>query len=103
MFYYMAEVRPGFAHPKFGECDGAVVSCWMQRETHAEAFKTACDWIRNEHWETVVTMCSGPINREIQLAYLWHLPDGMRYLEQAEIEGEAFAVFSLSEGWPPER
>ena len=102
MFFYMCEVRPSYANPKYGECDGAIVSCWARRQTVEEAAAVASVWFENQHWECVRHICYGPVNREIQLEHLSHLADGLRYLEQAESSGEAFAFYPLWVALPPE-
>jgi hypothetical protein len=88
MFHFRFEVRPKPTHPKFGHYAGAMVSCWIQRETQDQAVGVARGWIADEDWTIIRTEHADLITRETQL------PDGMQYFEQAEIDREVFVFFT---------
>lgn len=93
MFHFRFETRPKRTHPKFG-VDAAMVSCWIKRETLADAAAVARGWIGDEDWRIIATEHAALITRETQL------PGGMQYFEQAEIDGEVFVFFTAPVGAP---
>lgn len=94
MFHFQFEVRPNATHPKCLEYAGGMACCWVQRDTLPEAESVARRELADQHWTIVTTEDAGVITRETQL------PDGMRYFEQAEIDGEVFVIFTSPVGEP---
>ena len=92
MFHFRFEVKPKPTHPKFGHYAGAMVSCWIQRDTQDQAAAVARRWIGDEDWTIIRTEHADLITRETQL------PDGLPYFEQAEIDGEVFVFFTYPFG-----
>ena len=62
--------------------------CWIQRDTLPDAESAAREWLSKEDWAIIATEDAGVVTRETQL------PDGLRYFEQAEIDGEAFVIIT---------
>ena len=50
MFFFQFEVRPKQTHPKREEYAGAIVNCWVMRDTQSQAEVVARGWIGNENW-----------------------------------------------------
>ena len=94
MFHFQFEVQPKPTHPKCLEYADAMACCWIQRDTLPDAESVAREWLAKEDWTIVTTEDAGVITRETQL------PDGMRYFEQAEIDGEAFVIITSPAGEP---
>ena len=94
MFHFQFEVAPKPTHPKCLEFAEAMACCWIQRGTLADAESVARRWLAEENWTVVGTEDAGVITRETQL------PDGLRYFEQAEIDGEAFVIITSPTGEP---
>jgi len=94
MFHFRYEVRPKQTHPQFGEYSGAMASCWILRDTLADAESVARGWIADEDWRITETEFVGEITRETQQ------PDGLRYFEQAEIDREVFVFYTWPVGAP---
>ena len=92
MFFFQFEVRPKQTHPKRTEYGGAMVNCWIQRDTQSQAEAVARGWIGGEDWRIVSVEQASLITRETQLAA------GMQYFEQAEIDGEVFVFFTSPAG-----
>lgn len=88
MFHFQFEVTPRPTHPKCLEYTGGMACCWIERETLPEAESVARRGLADQHWTIVGTEDAGLITRETQL------PEGMRYFEQAEIDGEAFVIIT---------
>lgn len=88
MFHFQFEVTPKPTHPKILECAAGMACCWIHSNTLPQAESVAREWLTKEHWTIVGTEDAGVITRETQL------PDGMRYFEQAEIDGEAFVIIT---------
>lgn len=94
MFHFQFEITPNPTHPKCLEYAGAMACCWIQSETLPDAESAAREWLAKENWTIVSTEDAGVITRETQL------PDGLRYFEQAEIDGEAFVIITSPIGEP---
>jgi len=92
MFYFIFEAQPKPTNPEFGKYAGATVSYWIQRETQAEAAAVAHGWIGDEDWRITAMEYAALITKETQL------PDGMRYFEQAKIDGEVFVFYTFPVG-----
>lgn len=92
MFHFQFEVAPKPTHPKCLEYAGAMACCWIQRDTLPAAESVARRWLADEDWTIVTTEDAGVITRETQL------PDGMRYFQQAEIDGQAFVIITSPAG-----
>src|SRR5213075_692130 len=50
MLHFRFEARPKRTHPNSGEYVGAMVSCWIRRDTQDEAAAVARGWIGDEDW-----------------------------------------------------
>ncbi|OAI55959.1 hypothetical protein AYO49_05020 [Verrucomicrobiaceae bacterium SCGC AG-212-N21] len=92
MYFFQTKVRPKDTHPKIGEYWGAMVNCWIQRESQPEAEAVARDWIDAEHWHLTEFEEAMVITRETQQ------PGGMQYFEQAEIDGQVLVFYACSVG-----
>jgi len=90
MFHLRFEAKPKKTHPKFGEYPGATVSCWIKRDTLADAKAVARGWIADEDWRISAMKHAGIITKETQS------PEGISYFEQAEIDREFFVFHT----WP---
>jgi hypothetical protein len=90
MFHFRFKAHPKHTNPGFGKYAGATVCCWVHRETQDEAAAVARGWIGDEDWRITAMEYASQITKETQL------PDGMRYYEQAEIDGEVFVFYT----WP---
>lgn len=92
MFHFQFEVQPKPTHPKCLEYDVAMACCWIERDTLPDAESVAREWLTKEEWTIVAMEDAGVITRETQL------PDGLRYFEQAEIDGEALVIITSPVG-----
>jgi hypothetical protein len=92
IFFFKFEAVPKQTHPKCHEFGGAVVNCWILRDTQTQAEALARSRIDAEEWQITALDEAGPMTRQSQAEY----PDGMRYFEQAEIDGEVFVFHT----WP---
>jgi hypothetical protein len=80
-FFFHFEVRPQQTHPKRDQYAGAMVSCWILRDTQSQAEAVARGWIGDEDWRITRVESATLMTKEQQLEH----PDGMQYFEQAEI------------------
>jgi hypothetical protein len=94
MFYFIFDARPTPKNPKHGTYGGASVSCWVQRDTQAEAEAVARRWITERHWAITAMEEATFITKETQL------PAGMQFFEQAEIDDEVFVFHTSPVGAP---
>jgi len=94
MFFFQFEVRPKKSHPKRDEYGGAVVTCWIRRDTKRQAEAVARRWLAHEDWRITAVDEAAEIKREEQR------PEGLRYFEQAEIDGEVFVFHTWPVGAP---
>jgi hypothetical protein len=92
MFFFRFEVRPKQTHPKRGHYAGAMVNCWVLRDTQAQAEAVARGWIGDEDWRITGVEEATLMTRERQAEF----PDGIQYFEQAEIDSEVFVFHT----WP---
>ena len=96
MFFFQFEVRPKQTHPRRDEYSGAMVNCWVLRETQSQAEAVARDWIGDEDWRITRVEAARLMTREDQAEY----PDGIQYFEQAEIDSEVFVFHTWPLGAP---
>ena len=94
MFFFQFEVRPNKTHPQCSRYGGAMVNCWIQQDTQTQAEAVARSWIADEGWRITAIEKATLITRDTQN------PDGMQYLEQAEIDGEVFLFHTWPVGAP---
>lgn len=87
MFFLQFEVTPTAEHPQHHELGGAVVNCWVLRDTMSEAESAARAWFQATHWAVVSLDEAGPMTREQQMS---SFPSGLPYFEQAETDEEVF-------------
>jgi hypothetical protein len=99
MFFFQFEVRPKETHPKRDEYEGAMVSCWVLRDTQSQAEAVARGWIGDEDWRITRVETATPMTRGQQAEH----PDGLRYFEQAEIDGEVFVFHTWPVGAPDDK
>ena len=99
MFYFRYEVRPKQTHPKREQYGGAMVNCWVLRDTQSQAEAVARGWIGDEDWRITGVEEATPMTREQQAKH----PDGMRYFEQAEIDREVFVFHTWQVGTPDDK
>jgi hypothetical protein len=90
MFHFRYEAMPKQTHPKHAEYAGAMICCWIQRETQADAESVARGLIGDKDWRITKMEHAGLITRETQSS------EGMQYFEQAEIDREVFVIHT----WP---
>jgi hypothetical protein len=90
IFYFRFEARPKNTGPESANVGGALINCWIQRNTLKEAESYARGSIPNDVWVITQLEDAFAITRETQA------PEGMHYFEQAEIDQEVF-VFHR---WP---
>src|SRR4051812_36801816 len=96
MFFLQFSVRPKQTHAKRGRYGGAMVSCWVLRDTQAQAEAVARGWIGDEDWRITAVEQATLMTKEQQAQN----PDGMRYFEQAEIDNEVFVFHTWPLGAP---
>ena len=96
MFFFQFEVRPKKTHPKRHEYGGATVVCWIQRDTQRQAQAVARGWLAHEDWRITT------VEEEEQITKKDQRPEGLRYFEQAEIDGEVFVFHAWPVGAPDE-
>ena len=99
MFFFQFEVRPKQTHPKRGEYAGAMVNCWILRDTQSQAEAVARGWIGDEDWRITSVEEAMLMTRESQAKH----PDGMQYFEQAEIDREVFVFHTWPIGAPDDK
>jgi hypothetical protein len=99
MFFFQFEVRPKQTHPKRDEYAGAMVNCWILRDTQSQAEAVAHGWIGDEDWRITGVEEAMLMTREMQAEH----PDGMRYFEQAEIDSEVFVFHTWPVGAPDDK
>jgi hypothetical protein len=92
MFHFRFEAEPKRTNPDFGRYAGAMICCWVQRKSQDEAAAVARGWIGDEDWRITTMEYASLITKETQL------PEGMRYFEQAEIDGEVFVFITHPTG-----
>jgi hypothetical protein len=90
MFCFQFEARPKATHSHANQVGGAMVNCWIQRDTLEEAESYARGSIADEDWTILRKEEGFLVTRETQD------PEGMRYFEQAEIDKEVFVFHT----WP---
>src|SRR6185436_3738377 len=96
MFFLQFEVRPKPTHPKRDRYAGAMVNCWVARETESEADAVARGWIGDQHWWVTRSEGGSVMTRAKQAEH----PEGMPYFEQAEIDREVFVFHTWPVGAP---
>jgi hypothetical protein len=94
MFHFRYEVRPKRTHSGFADYGGAMASCWIERDTFADAESVARGWIADEDWLIIATEFADLITKETQL------PNGTKYFDQAEIDKEVFVFYTWPIGEP---
>jgi hypothetical protein len=94
IFFFQFEVRPKRTHPKRDQYGGAMVNCWILRDTQSQAEAVARCWIGDDDWRVTRIEQATEMTREQQAEY----PEGMEYFEQAENDGEVFVFHT----WPLE-
>jgi len=94
IFFLKFEVRPKQTHPKRDQYAGAMVNCWVLRDTQSQAEAVARGWIGDEDWRIIGVLEAMLMTRENQSKH----PEGVRYFEQAEIDREVFVFHT----WPIE-
>jgi hypothetical protein len=92
MFFFQFEVRPKGTHPKRKQIGGAIVNCWILRDTQSQAEAVARGWIGDEDWRITSVEEACLMTRERQAEH----PTGMQYFEQAETDREVFVFHN----WP---
>jgi hypothetical protein len=92
MFFFQFKVRPKETNPKRAHYAGAMVNCWIQRDTQAQAEAVARGWIGDEDWLIIGVEGAKLMTREMQAEN----PEGMQFFEQAEIDSEVFVFHT----WP---
>jgi hypothetical protein len=92
MFYLRFVAHLKDAHPKFHETGGAMVNCWILRDTleGAESYARGC--IADEEWCITGLEAAFAVTRETQA------DEGMQYFEQAEIDREVFVFYTFPLG-----
>jgi len=90
MFCFQFEARPKATHPDANEVGGAMVNCWIQRDTLEQAESYARGSIADEDWNILRKEEGFVVTRETQD------PKGMQYFKQAEIDKEVFVFHT----WP---
>jgi len=96
MFFFQFEVRPKQTNPERDRYAGAMVNCWVLRDTLSQAEAVARGWIGDEDWRITRVELASLMTREQQSEH----PDGMRYFEQAEIDSEVFVFHTWPVGAP---
>jgi hypothetical protein len=99
MFFIQFEVRPKQTHPKHDQYAGAMVSCWVLRDTQSQAEAVARGWIGDQDWRITRAEGSRLMTKESQAEH----PDGMQYFEQAEIDREVFVFHTWPVGAPDDK
>ena len=94
MFFFQFEARPKKTYPNRHEYGGAVVTCWVQRQTHRQAEAFARGLLADEGWRISAVDEAARITRADQR------PEGMKYFEQAERDGEVFLFYTWPVGAP---
>jgi hypothetical protein len=90
MFCFQFEARPKATRPNANEVGGAMINCWIQRDTLEEAESYARGSIADEDWTILRKEEGFLVTRDTQD------PEGMRYFKQAEIDKEVFIFHT----WP---
>ena len=90
MYYFRFEVRPSRVSADFGKSGGALVNCWVLRDTQSQAEAVAKTWIAEDDWIITGVEYAGRMTKEEQS------PAGLQYFEQAEIDREVFVYYK----WP---
>jgi hypothetical protein len=96
MFFFQFEVRPKKTHPWRAQYAGAMVNCWVLRDTQNQAEAVARGWIADESWRITRVEAATPMSREQQAEH----PEGMQYFEQAEIDREVCVFHTWPVGAP---
>jgi hypothetical protein len=92
MFFFQFEVQPSKNDPDRNKFGGAIVNCWILRDTQNQAEAVARSWIGGQDWHITRVESASLMTKEKQL----ESPDGMQYFEQAEIDREVFVFHT----WP---
>ena len=96
IFFFRFKVRPKQTHLKRTEYAGAMVNCWVLRDTQGQAEAVARGWIGDEDWRITAVEDAMLMTKEKQAEF----PDGIRYFEQAEIDKEVFIFHTWPVGAP---
>jgi hypothetical protein len=99
MFFFQFEVCPKKTNPEQKEFGGAMVNCWVLRDTQSQAEAVARGWIGDEDWRIIGVEEACLMTREMQAEH----PTGMQYFEQAEIDREVFVFHTWPVGAPDEK
>jgi hypothetical protein len=99
MFFFQYEVRPKQTHLKHDEYGGAMVCCWVLRDTQSQAEAVARGWIGDEDWRITRVETATLMTREQQAEH----PEAMQYFEQAEIDSEVFVFHTWPVGAPDDK
>jgi hypothetical protein len=92
IFYLRFVAHLKHTHPKFHESGGAMVNCWILRDTLKEAESYARGCIADEDWRITELEAAFAVTRETQA------DEGMQYFDQAEIDREVFVFHTFPLG-----
>lgn len=104
MFWFLISAKPNPGTPRFGECGGAYVSCWINFALRDGAELLARHYIEAEGWKVLNV-------EEWNLSKREHYEDeeeSLQYFLEAENDGASFVFHEYPEedwepkGWPPE-
>jgi hypothetical protein len=83
-YYFRFVARPKQSHPKSNVYGGAIINCWIVRESQTEAESYARGSLADEDWIVTELEDAGEITKESQAQ------DGMTCFEQAQTDREVF-------------
>ena len=83
MFFITLEAAPKPTHARYGEIDGAFVSCWVNEPTAHLAEQVARAGIDSAGWDALVVDERRSVIREEYI----EKPEALEYFDQASIDG----------------
>jgi hypothetical protein len=89
-FYFRFKARPKPSNAEAQQTGGAMINCWIVRDTIEQAESQARGAIGDEDWRITELEDSGEVTRDTQL------PEGIEYFEQAQIDQRVFVFYR----WP---
>ncbi len=89
-YYFRFAAQPKDSNPESKICGGAMINCWIVRDSQSEAESYARGSIADEDWIITGLEDASEITRESQAQ------PGLTYFEQAQIDREVFVFYR----WP---